>query len=206
MRCFHRLIVLVFVLWWAVIGARPAHAQSVVNGDFNCSVIGWTYYGDFSWNALNYTGTSGSGSARMEVTQGTTIYTDTANQCLGGVESSTPYRWRSWVYIPGCQTNPGDAYLQLVWYATEDCTGDAIASEPFTTVIDETMMTEWLPSDSGTRLSPEGAQSARLFLSVTRYDPGSFKAHFDGVTFEKMSVFADGFESSDCAAWCASVP
>ena len=108
MRFFDRVILLAFVLWCAATMARGAHAQSVFNGDFNCSVTGWTYAGDFSWASLNYVGGPGSGSGRMVVSEGTAIYTGTASQCIGEVEGSTHYRWGSWVYITGCETNEGD--------------------------------------------------------------------------------------------------
>ena len=80
---------------------------------------------------------------------------------------------------PGFQ--PGLPYVGLVWYASTDCTGQAIGAGPSRT----TQSTSWTRIAVPNTIAPSGAQSARIdLISGPTGDAGSSVGmQFDGAFF-----------------------
>jgi hypothetical protein len=199
MKKQQKLVVGVASIVIAVVAVRADAQNMVVNGTFNGDISNWTDgvgQGSFIFDPLNYVGPGGSGSGLMTVTSTGSMWTGNATQCITGVSDIEVYDWGARVYIPSGHSTTGDAYIQLVWYASTDCSGTYLAAAPFTNQIPHTMTDVWAPTRQDDQTPPATAQSARIVLSLSKDSAAQpLSAHFDGVFFgpDPIPVELQGF-------------
>jgi hypothetical protein len=178
----------------------------VVNPDFASDVGDWLVYATsaIDWNSLDSEGNVASGSG-LVTNQSTTGGDATgARQCVEGLTGDSFYRFVADILVPSGQTETGNAYLLVQWYAGAKCDGGGVGIN-WTPYIQSFTPDVWY-TEPGYSQAPSAAQSARLTLSVRKNENfGTLQAHFDNVVFEEM-IFGDDFESGDLTAWSQTVP
>lgn len=178
----------------------------VVNPDFATDVTGWSAFttAAIEWNSLDSGGSVASGSGVVTNLSTTPGDATGARQCVEGLTGSSFYRFVADILVPSAQTETGNAYLLVQWYAGAKCDGGGLGFV-WTRYIQSFTPDVWYTEPSYSQ-APSAALSARLTLSVRKNeDLGTLRAHFDNVVFEEM-IFGDGFESSDLTAWSHTVP
>ena len=205
-----------YVVALVVIGvcvlALPAPAQDnlLVDPGFDDPSLaswppGYVVQGSWLWDALDHSGSSASGSGRLENMYTGTTYTVTAGQCVNGVVAGLPFDAGVYIYFPTGQSATGYDWVQLAVYPEPDCTGYYID------VLDTSEVTQaspgvWHLSRLTLPTAPGGAASVRFIPSNSKESAGgSLVIHFDDA-FLVLGLFADGFESGDTSAWSATVP
>lgn len=171
----------------ALVAAPPLAAQNlIVDPHFDDSgLANWSGSGaTFSWNALDATGTVGSGS--LLVTNpgcGVNCVQGPFNSACLAVPGALPtYNIGGKTWVPSGQAILGRAWVAVDWYTDASCTvsggtfagAQGVNTGPFDTWV--TIATSVTP--------PAGTQSARVFIGPeNNASPGSFQVYFDDVYF-----------------------
>ena len=100
------------------------------------------------------------------------------------------------------QSETGYAELFIQWNEEPGCSG--YLGSTFSPQVSTAAPEVWYRV-SDMAQAPAGAESARVRLSVRKWeDHGTLAVHHDTVEFEAM-IFVDGFESGDCSGWSLEV-
>jgi hypothetical protein len=206
-----RLVALVVIATCAL--ASPALAQGNLLDDpgfDDPSLVSWPpgyiVQGSWLWDALDRSGSSASGSGRLENMYTGSTYTVTAGQCVNGVIAGLTFDAGVYVYFPTGQSATGYGWVQLVVYPGPDCTGNYID------VLNTLHVTQaspgvWHLSRLTLPTAPDGTASVRFVISNSKQSTGgSLVIHFDDAFLFLGDLFSDGFESGDTSAWSVTVP
>ncbi len=159
----------------------------------------------WQWDPLDRGGSAMSGSGRFENMYAGRGWTVTASQCVDGIVGGMALDAGVYVFFPTGQAATGYGWVQLAFYAGADCAGTWIDTLS-TSQVSEASPGVWHLSRLTLPAAPDGAASARFFISNNKQSSGgSLVIHFDDA-FLVLGTFADGFESGDTSAWSAAVP
>ena len=190
----------------AMIPASLAWGQNLVsNPGFDIDVADWTSSAEASlaWDPLDVEGNPVSGSALVTNLSISAGDATGASQCIDGLTAEAFYEFAAEILVPSGQSETGHAFLFVQWNDEPGCSG--YLGSVFSPQVPSSTPDVWY-GVSNIAQAPLGTESARLRLSVWKYeDVGSLEAHFDNVEFEAM-VFVDGFESGDTTMWSLTVP
>ncbi len=129
--------------------------------------VAWTKYG----------GLAGTGSGAFEGALAASLSSDTAStKWLFQTVSVRPSHWyeaSGWFRVDG----PGEAFLRVSWYASEDGSGSALASDDSP----PTSSAEWTELRTGPLQAPAEARSARIRLMLRPQGSEPVTAWFDAV-------------------------
>jgi hypothetical protein len=159
----------------------------------------------WQWDPLDRGGSPTSGSGRFENTYTGRGWTVTARQCANGVVGGMALDAGVYVFFPTGQAATGYGWVQLGFYTGADCAGTWIGTLS-TSQVSEASPGAWHLSRLTLLAAPDGAASARFYISNSKQSSGgSLVIHFDDA-FLVQGLFFDGFESGTTTGWSATTP
>ena len=176
----------------------------VLNADFDTDVTEWSTFttATIDWSPMDADGNPASGSAVVTNLSDTAGDSTGARQCIDGISEGTSYLFAVDILLPGGQSETGYADLFVQWNDEPGCSG--YLGSAFSPHVSIATPDVWYRV-SDMAQAPAGAESARVRLSVRKWeDHGTLAVHHDTVEFEAM-IFVDGFESGDCSGWSLEV-
>lgn len=179
------------------------------NPNFDSAISSWTALpatpGVVHFDPADSDGWTVSGSALMEFVSGTPVYG--LSQCVE-VEDTSNYVFGGRVLTDSPSANDPDAFGQVQYYSSTNCTTGALGAEVLGLAISGDTGGTWSDLTPAPHSPPAGARSAYVsFLAVAGAAP-TFATSFDTLYFrvEVGVLFANGFESGDSSLWSATFP
>lgn len=143
-----------------------------------------------------------SGSAVFQVFE---TSASALRQCVEA-NAGARYRWAASLRFQPASAATGNALLACEYFDAGSCTGGNMGE--LSTSFSLTPANQDWQSFEATFAAPPTAASARCRVEVSATLPSDpvFDLKVDGLTLVDVSIFADGFESSDTSAWSLTFP
>lgn len=162
---------------WILVSSKPAEIQR---------------------SATDQDGAATSGSAQVMNQTGTgQIYS--LAQCVT-LTGKGPYRVRGQARITSGRASAPSFYAAVEYHAGAGCTGAVLGSTALTPALVGDTAGAWKLL-SGDVKSPDTAVSALVMFALDAGSSPDFTALLDALSFERLVVFQDGFESGDRTHW-----
>lgn len=179
----------------------------VINPDFDTDVVGWSpfYDIDFIWDPVDYQGDPSSGCGFAASTDAPVTNSGIV-QCVEPIVAGESYKLSAWLDISPSQEGDGSVGLFVWWRDGAGCTGTQTHALA-TPYVGSTA--GWEQLTAAPEVAPAGTVSATLYLNIVKSSPlgDDYYVSFDGIDLHPaVSLFSDGFESSDTSAWTVTVP
>ncbi len=173
----------------------------VANGTFDNDISGWQQYaGEY---AIEWDGGAGSAApGSMRMVTGTSLVNSGVAQCVE-LRPSTLYTMQGRFFVPSSSPSLPQPGLQIQWFYEPSCIDFGEVVGTLATPFDFDTWT----TTSRDVVSPPGALSGRLALSVRNTAGSSMELLYDDIVLDDRSgVFQDDFEDGATGAWSNTVP
>lgn len=185
-----RLLRTVLALAAAVACAAAVRADNLlINAEFDAGLSGWQV--DFP--EVHYSGADSgfspdSGAMQIDHPAAATELAFRGRQCVA-VTGGLPYEAAVRAALLGPDHPRGAVFVEVAWYVTEGCAGEALASERLAE--SDVRYWFWLLLQGGA-IAPEGARSARVALGIEKLEAGDWtlQSLFDRVYFGALAESA----------------
>ena len=208
-----RLVIVLLVVGFLWGGSLVWAQNLLTNPDFDTDVSGWTCsgIGTVLWSSLDVDGSPGSGSMQIdnEAVNPTGNSTIMCTQC---VPLGTAPRVRlvaAALFADDPRFDPdGSARIRIIFSDDVGCSNSVDFSEIGILLTPPTPADEWWSVSTGWAVVPPTATHAEALLvswADTYEEP--LRLHFDAVNLDVgVTIFEDGFESTDVAWWSDAFP
>jgi len=195
-------------VWSAtVLLCTSVSAQNMVsNPNFDDGLTDWEAYqpgnGVLLWsNTMDAGGSAVPGSASVAVFDGNFISFG-VKQCLPVVAGES-YRFGASYHVSFDTGTAGWGVSAISWFEGPGCTGNEPEGAGGNAI---TTAGSWQVSVNEGAEAVSTAQSAELRLIAHKTTgAGMVSAYIDRAFFERISIFADGFESGNSSAWSQTI-
>lgn len=192
------LAILALVLW--TLPAPALAAELIKNGTFDDDLSSWGTINDdengAAWSPVDADGSATSGSALVSNSHpSAAIFQAPMVQCVT-LDGSRTHRIGTEIMVAAGQPVSGEGWLVVIWYASEDCSGNDLSSA---IVAKAGSPGTWRSVDEEI-LPPSGSRSVELRLGVVKNSVGgSLAVHFDNLSLRPK-------EDDDGPTACEELP